>query len=135
MTSAKQVITFNGKGDVNTFITKTELYIKLMKLEGEDAAMLMASKLEDPTFHIYLLLAEEDKKDRARINGGLKKQYEAGNSDREEALCLLSPRLRSLIVHFVFPSWYAWHTPHSQLLTVKSTKKIILCGAYTLTYS
>ena len=94
MASAKQALTFNGKGDVNTFITKTELYIKLKKLEGEDAAMLMASRLDDPAFHIYLRLSEEDKKDVAKIKEELKRQYESGNSDREEALCLLSSRLR-----------------------------------------
>ena len=85
MASAKQALTFNGKRDVNTFITKTELYIKLKKLEGEDAAMLMASRLDDPAFHIYLLLSEEDKKDIAKIKEELKRQHESGNSDREEA--------------------------------------------------
>ena len=92
MALAKQVITFNGKGDVNTFIIITELYIKLKKLEGEDATMLIASRLEDPAFHIYLRLSEEDKKSIARIKEELKKQYDVGNSDREEALCLLSSR-------------------------------------------
>ena len=53
MSSDKKVVTFNGKGDVNYFIAKTELYIKLKKLEDEEAAMCLASRLEEPAFNVF----------------------------------------------------------------------------------
>ena len=44
-------------GDVNTFIVKLELYIQLKMLEGEDAAMMLASvymRLSLPTLTSFL---------------------------------------------------------------------------------
>ena len=39
---------FDGKGDVNAFIVKVELYNKLKKYKGEDAAASLASRLQEP---------------------------------------------------------------------------------------
>ena len=89
MASAKNINIFNGRGDVNSFIVKTELYNKLKKLEGEDAAILFASRLEEPAFNVYLRMSDDDKKDIEKIKGELRKQYETGNRDCEEALSLL----------------------------------------------
>ena len=87
--SSKNVTMFNGKGDANSFIVKTELYIKLKKLEDEDAPMLLASRLEEPAFNVYLRMSDDDKKNIETIKTELRKQYETGNRDREEALSLL----------------------------------------------
>ena len=56
MASSKNVLTLNGHGDVNIFIVKLELYIKLKKLEGEDAAMMLASRLDG----VYMRLPADD---------------------------------------------------------------------------
>ena len=87
--SSKNVTMFNGKGDVNSFIVKTDLYIKLKKLEDEDAAMLLASRLEEPAFNVYLRMSDDDKKNIETIKTELRKQCETGNRDWEEALSLL----------------------------------------------
>lgn len=91
---SKKVECFNGKGDVNAFILKVELHSKLKKYVGEDAAVFLASRLQEPAFNVYMRMSEEDKKDAAKIKAELKKQYELGNRDREEALQLLSSAQR-----------------------------------------
>ena len=90
MDSSKRVSTFNGKGDVNVFLAKVDLYNKLKKYDGETAAVSLASRLEEPAFNVYLRMSEADRKDEAKIKTELRKQYEVGNRDREEALFLLS---------------------------------------------
>ena len=90
MAASKKVEYFTGKGDVNAFLVKVELYNKLKKYEGEDAAASLASRLQEPAFNVYLRMSEDDRKDIEKIKTELKKQYEVGNSDREEALQLLS---------------------------------------------
>ena len=90
MASSKKVEYFDGKGDVNAFIVKVELYNKLKKYVGEDAAVSLASRLQEPAFNVYLRMSEEDRKDVEKVKAELKKQYEVGNRDREEALQLLS---------------------------------------------
>ena len=94
MASSKKVDYFDGKGDVNAFIVKVELYNKLKKYQGEDAAVSLASRLQEPAFNVYLRMSEEDRKDVEKIKAELKKQYEVGNSDREEALKLLTAAQR-----------------------------------------
>ena len=84
---------FNGKGDVNAFLVKMGLHIKLKKVEGEEAACLLASRLEEPAFTVYMRMSEADKADIEKIKTALKKQYETGERDREQALSLLSARL------------------------------------------
>ena len=90
MASSKKVEYFDGKGDVNAFIVKVELYNKLKKYVGEDAAVSLASRLQEPAFNVYLRMSEEDRKDVEKVKAELKKHYEVGNRDREEALQLLS---------------------------------------------
>lgn len=90
MASSKKVEYFDGKGDVNSFLVKARLYNKLKKYEGEDAAVSLASRLQEPAFNVYLRMSDEDKKDVEKIEAELKKQYQVGNRDREEALHLLS---------------------------------------------
>ena len=91
MAASKKVDHFNGKGDVNAFLVKVDLYNKLKKYEGEDAAVSLESRLQEPAFNVYLRMTEDDRKDPAKIKTELKKQYQIGNRDREEALFLLSP--------------------------------------------
>ena len=90
MASSKKVETFNGKGDVNVFLVKVDLYNKLKKYEDEEAAVSLASRLQEPAFNVYLRMSEADRKDINKIKTELKKQYQVGNRDREEALHLLS---------------------------------------------
>ena len=94
MASSHKVEMFSGKGDVNAFLVKIDLYNKLKKYTGEDAAVLLGSRLEEPAFNVYLRMLEEDRKDIEKIKAELKKQYEVGNRDREEALMLLSAAQR-----------------------------------------
>ena len=94
MASSKKVEYFTGKEDVNAFIVKVELYNKLKKYTGEDAAVSLASRLQEPAFNVYLRMSEDDRKDIEKIKTELKKQYEVGNCDREEALQLLSAAQR-----------------------------------------
>ena len=86
MASSTKVEFFNGKGDENAFIVKVDLYNKLKKYEGEDAAVSLASRLHEPAFNVYLRMSEEDRNDAEKIKTELKKQYQVGNRDREEAL-------------------------------------------------
>ena len=46
MDSSKKVATFNGKGDVNVFLTKVDLYNQLKKYEGETAAVSLAFNVQ-----------------------------------------------------------------------------------------
>ena len=85
---------FDGKGDVNAFIKKMELLIAMKGYEGEKAAQAMASQLELPAFNVYLRMSADDQKDVAKLKAELKKQYEAGNVNREEAQSLLNLRIR-----------------------------------------
>ena len=82
-------VMFNGEGDVDAFIAKVELYNKLKKHEGEEAAALLASRLEEPAFNVYLRLSSNDKKDFMKLKDELLKQFQTGNRDQEEALSLL----------------------------------------------
>lgn len=90
MASSGKLPTYSGKGDVNNFIVKMELHIKLKELTGESAAWLLASRLEEPAFNVYMRLTDDEKKDVAKLKAELRKQYETGNRDREEAMSLLS---------------------------------------------
>ena len=60
MDDCKGTKSFNGKGDVNSFITKIGLLISLKGYEGEKAAQAMASKLEQPAFNV---MSADDQKD------------------------------------------------------------------------
>ena len=95
MESSKKVTTFNGKGDVNVFLTKVDLYNQLKNYAGETAAVSLASRLEEPAFNVYMRMSEEDLKDIDKIKTELRKQYQVGNRDREEALSLLAAAQRT----------------------------------------
>ena len=77
------------------FIVKMEMHIKLKKLEDEDATLLLASRLEDNAFDVYLQLSTNNRKDIARIKLELCKQYESGNRNREDTLYLLASYQRN----------------------------------------
>ena len=90
MASIGKLPTFSGEGNVINFIVKMELHIKLKELTGEAAACLLASRLEGPAFNVYARLSDEDKKDVGKLKEELKKEYEIGRHDREDAVSLLS---------------------------------------------
>ena len=91
--SANKLPSFDGKGDVMAFLMKMSLHIRLKKVTGEEAAMLLASRLEEPAFTVYMRMPDTDKSDIKKIEAALKKQYETGDRDREQALSLLNARL------------------------------------------
>ena len=86
MASIGKLPTFSGEGNVINFIVKMELHIKLKELTGEAAACLLASRLEGPAFNVYARLSDEDKKDVGKLKEELKKEYEIGRHDREDAV-------------------------------------------------
>lgn len=83
-------MTFNGKGDIRSFIAKAELYSSLKNYTREKCAQALASKLEGPAFDVYLCLSSEDRKDANKITPELLKEFERGRRDRAEALSELS---------------------------------------------
>ena len=89
MESSKKVTAFNGKGDVNVFLMKVDLYNQLKGYDGETAAVSLASRLEEPAINVYMRMSVDDRKDIKKVQKELRKQYEVGNADREQALSLL----------------------------------------------
>ena len=85
---------FDGKGDVNAFIKKMELYIALKEYTEEKAAQALASHLVLPAFNVYMRMSVEDQKDVEKIKKELREQYEVGKINREEAQSLLTLRVR-----------------------------------------
>ena len=68
--------TFDGSGNVNRFINRMECHLKVKKLEGEEAAAVIASRLEEPAFNVYMRLSTNDKKDVDKIKKELRRQYD-----------------------------------------------------------
>ena len=93
MESSSKPNSFNGKGDVNLFIKKVQLWIALKGYTEEKAAQALASRLEKPAFNVYLRMSEDDQKDIKKVIKELKQQYELGNKDREQAQALLNDRV------------------------------------------
>ena len=85
---------FDGKGDVNVFLTKVELVASIKGHTDEKKAQFVASKLSGPAFDVYMRLNDDDKKDFDKIKEQLKKEFERGQLNREEAIHVLSSRHR-----------------------------------------
>ena len=85
---------FDGSGDVNEFITKIKLQASLKGYDAGKQAEFMASRLEGRAFDVYLRLNDENKKLIDVICHELRREFERGNSNREEALHSLSCRKR-----------------------------------------
>ena len=58
---------FDGKGDVNIFLTKVELVASIKGHANEKKAQFVASKLSGPAFDVYMRLSDDDKKDFDKI--------------------------------------------------------------------
>ena len=93
-TSKAKCTEFEGKGDVNTFLTKVELVASIKGHTDEKKAQFVASKLSGPAFDVYMRLSDGDKKDFTKIKEQLKKEFERGQLNREEAIHILGSRLR-----------------------------------------
>lgn len=85
---------FDGKGDVNIFLTKVELVASIKGHANEKKAQFVASKLSGPAFDVYMRLSDDDKKDFDKIKEQLKKEFERGQLNREEAIHVLNNRRR-----------------------------------------
>ena len=71
-----------------------ELLIAMKEYQGEKAAQAVARHLELPAFNVYLRMSADDQKDVEKLKTELKKQYEVGKINREEAQSLLNLRIR-----------------------------------------
>ena len=85
---------YDGKGDVNVFLTKVELVAAIKGHANEKKAQFVASKLSGPAFDVYMRLSDEHKRDFDQIKEQLKKEFERGQLNREEAIHVLSSRHR-----------------------------------------
>ena len=88
----KTKVTFDGKSDVNSFLTKVELESSLKDYADEKKANFLGSRLIGPAFDVYMRLSAEKKKDFDEIKEELKKEFERGQLNREEALSVLQSR-------------------------------------------
>ena len=71
-----KVQSFDGSGEVSTFIEKISLRSALKGFEGEKAAQNFACCLEGRAFDVYLRFSETDKKDPNKIQKELKREFE-----------------------------------------------------------
>ena len=95
MESSKKVkITFDGTTDVKNFLTKVELEASLKDYVDEKKANFLASRLVGPAFDVYMRLTDANRKDFDQIKDELKKEFERGQLNREEALSILQSRIR-----------------------------------------
>ena len=84
--SKSSILSFTGNGDVQAFLAKIDIHAALKGYTGEKLAQALASKLEGPAFDVYLRLSAEDRKDPEKLKAELKKEFEKGKRNREEAL-------------------------------------------------
>ena len=73
---------YEGKGDVNVFLTKVELVASIKGHTDEKKAQFVASKLSGPAFDVYMRLSEYDKEDFPKIKEQLKKEFKRGQLNR-----------------------------------------------------
>ena len=90
--SRKTKVTYDGKTDVNSFLTKIDLESSLKDYADEKKANFLGSRLVGPAFDVYMRLSAEKKKDFEEIKAELKKEFERGQLNREEALSVLQNR-------------------------------------------
>ena len=90
----KVKIVFDGSTDVKTFLTKVELETSLKDYVDEKKANFLASRLVGPAFDVYMRLSDKKKKDFEEIKADLKKEFERGKLNREEALHVLQTRVQ-----------------------------------------
>ena len=96
MESSKRVkITYDGTTDVTKFVTKVELEASLKEYTDEIKANFLASRLVGPAFDVYLRLTAQQKKSFNEIKAELKKEFERGQLNREEALSILQNRVQA----------------------------------------
>ena len=92
---AKKVkVVFDGSTDVCNFLAKVELEASLKDYADEKKTNFLASRLTGPAFEVYMRLTDDNKKNFDEIKKELKKDFERGQLNREEALSVLSSRRR-----------------------------------------
>ena len=94
MDNKKVKIVFDGSTNVCNFLAKVELEASLKDYADEKKANFLASRLSGPAFDVYMRLTAENKKNFDEIKKELKKEFERGQLNREEALSVLSNRTR-----------------------------------------
>ena len=93
MEAQKKLKVYDGSTNVKEFITICELECAVKGYDADDKkANYLASKLTGPAFDVYMRLEDDDKKKFDTLTQELKREFEKGNLDREEALQILSTR-------------------------------------------
>ncbi len=90
----KNKLVYDGSTDINNFLAKITLESSLKDYVDEKKANFLASRLVGPAFEVYMRLSAEHKKDSDQITTELKKEFERGQLNREEALSILGSRMR-----------------------------------------
>ena len=76
MSTLSRLPNFDGKGNVNRFLNRVELFIKEKNLKGEEAAQILASRLDEPAFNVYMHLPSKEKNDVEMIKRELRQRYD-----------------------------------------------------------
>ena len=93
MEAQKKLKVYDGSTNVKEFITICELECAVKGYDADDKkANYLASKLTGPAFDVYMRLEDDDKKKFDTLTQELKREFEKGNLDREEAIQILSTR-------------------------------------------
>ena len=90
----RKLVVFDGGTDVCNFLAKLELEASLKDYADEKKANFLASRLSGPAFEVYMRLTEDNKKALDEIKKELKKEFERGQLNQEEALNVLNNRKR-----------------------------------------
>ena len=89
----KSKVVYDGSTDVCNFLAKVELEASLKDYADEKKANFLASRLIGQAFEVYMRLSDDNKKSFDEIKKELKKEFERGQLNREEALHILSTRV------------------------------------------
>ena len=81
MSAQRPMTTFNGQGDLNVFLLHIDWHIKRNKLSGEEGALVLASRLEEPAFNVYMRMPTNEKKDLKKVKNELRRIYRMKKKD------------------------------------------------------
>ena len=89
---SSKVKCYDGKTDVKVFLTRVSLVAAIKDYNNEKKAQFLVSTLLPPALDVYMRLSEDDKKDFAKIEEALLKEFQKGQLNREEAIHILNDR-------------------------------------------
>ena len=89
---SSKVKLYDGKTDVSVFLTRVGLVADIKEFTGEKKAKFLASMLVPPALDDYMRLSDDDRKDYSKIEEALRKEFQKGQLNREEAIHILATR-------------------------------------------